>query len=108
MIKLLIIVILVIIILITISVLFFSNNIEKFTNSLSDTTNPKYNPATDYNAIQRNAIQEAIKTIPERINKILISQTSQKDKKVTSTECLHRDVRLEVSVQVKPFTYDVT
>ena len=61
MIKLLIIVILVIIILITLGVLFFSNNIEKFTNSysLSDTTNPNYNPATDYNAIQRNAIQEA-------------------------------------------------
>lgn len=30
----------------------------------------------------RNAIQEAIRTIPERINKILISQTSQKDKKM--------------------------
>ena len=34
------------------------------------------------NIYGRNAIQEAIRTIPERINKILISQTSQKDKKV--------------------------
>ena len=31
-----------------------------------------------------------------------------KRKKVTSTECLSVDVRLEVSVQVKPSTYDVT
>jgi len=31
-----------------------------------------------------------------------------KRKKVTSTECLSVDVRLEVSVEVKPFTYDVT
>jgi len=30
----------------------------------------------------RNAIQEAIRTTPERINKILISQNSQKDKKI--------------------------
>ena len=31
-----------------------------------------------------------------------------KRKKVTSTECLSVDVRHEVSVQVKPSTYDVT
>ena len=39
---------------------------------------------------------------------LLLLHDMSKEKKVTSTECLHRDVRLEVSVQVKPFSYDVT
>ena len=38
---------------------------------------------------------------------LLLLHDISKRKKVTSTECLQRDVRLEVSVQVKPFTYDV-
>jgi len=39
---------------------------------------------------------------------LLLLHDISKRKKVTSTECLESDVRLEVSVQVKLFTYDVT
>ena len=39
---------------------------------------------------------------------LLLVHDISKRKKVTSTECLHRDVRLEVSVEVKPVSYDVT
>ena len=39
---------------------------------------------------------------------VLLLHDISKRKKVTSTECLSVDVRLEVSVQVKPFSYDVT
>ena len=39
---------------------------------------------------------------------VLLLHDISKRKKVTSTECLHRDVRLEVSVEVKPVSYDVT
>jgi hypothetical protein len=38
----------------------------------------------------------------------LLASRHLKKKKSHSTECLQSDVRLEVSVQVKPFTYDVT
>jgi len=38
---------------------------------------------------------------------LLLFTTSQKEKK-SLPECLESDVRLEVSVQVKLFTYDVT
>ena len=39
---------------------------------------------------------------------VLLCRDISKRKKVTSTECLSVDVRLEVSVEVKPSTYDVT
>ena len=39
---------------------------------------------------------------------VLLLHDISKRKKVTSTECLHRDVRLEVLVEVKPVSYDVT
>ena len=38
---------------------------------------------------------------------VLVHDISKR-KKVTSTECLSVDVRLEVSVEVKPVSYDVT
>ena len=39
---------------------------------------------------------------------VVLLHDISKRKKVTSTECLSADVRLEVSVEVKPSTYDVT